>query len=194
MRFTVTALFLALNASAVFSADLLTYQAPGWKYKQVGWADPLIGTFYTTSFDDTTWSSAQAGFGNFGELNVLPSFCSAAYTIHTQWDVLTDLLLRRYFLAGTTDPVRLYLSIDNDATVYVNGIQVFSTAHEGCPLPDDFLIGIPPAILSQTGVNLLAIDAHDRGGFSFVDARMTGDFPPVAVEPVTWGAVKTLYR
>jgi hypothetical protein len=97
-------------------------------------------------------------------------------------------------LAGTTDPVRIYLSVDNDAIVYVNGVEIFSAAHQGCPLPDDFLIGVPTALLSPTGVNLLAIYAHDRGVFSFADARITGDFPPVAVDGATWGAVKELYR
>ena len=193
LRFVFVVSFLVFNVTSAFAADLLTYQADGWKYKQVASSDPLIATFYTTSFDDGSWPVSRAAFGNFGELNVLPTFCSAANTLYTQWDVSTDLLLRRYFPAGTSDPVRLFLSIDNDATVYVNGVQVLHVEHGGCPLPDDFVVGLN-SILSPTGVNLLAIYAHDRGGFSFVDARITGDFPPLAVEETTWGSVKTMYR
>jgi len=194
LRFVMTVAFLALIANSAVAADLLTYEAPGWKYKQVQWNDPLSETFYAISFDDADWGISQAAFGNFGELNAPPPFCAAVYTVHTQWDLSTDLLLRRYFLAGMTDPVRIYLSIDNDATVYVNGVEVFTTTHEGCPLPDDFVIGVPIALLSPTGVNLLAVRASDRGWFCFVDVQITGDYPPVAVEGSTWGAVKALYR
>jgi hypothetical protein len=97
VRFAITMLLL-LNANAASSADLLSYQAPGWKYKQVAWNDPLASTFYTTAFDDGNWSLSRAAFGNFGELNAPPPFCSGAYTIHTQWDVATDLLLRPLLL------------------------------------------------------------------------------------------------
>jgi len=74
---------LAWVASAS-AADLVTYQAPGWRYLQVPWGDPLAATFYTMSFDDSGWSIGQAGFGNFGEINEPEPFCTAVYTVHTQ--------------------------------------------------------------------------------------------------------------
>jgi hypothetical protein len=187
-------MFLFLAASVTAAGDLVSYQASGWRYQQVDPSDPLIATFYATSFDDSGWSTAQGAFGNFGELDAPPPFCEAVYTVHTQWDLSTDVLLRRYFVASPTLPVTIYLSIDNDATIYVNGIQLLDVVHEHCPLPDDFQVTVPQAYLAPSGSNLLAIRAHDRGFFSFVDARVEGEQPPLAINVSTWGAIKALYR
>ena len=197
----MTLLRIALVGSALIPAadtsravELLPYQAPGWKYHQVPWGDPLAATFYSTSFDDSGWSIGQAGFGNFGEVNEPEPSCTAVYTVHTQWDSETDILLRRYFTASSALPVTIYLSIDNDATVYVNGTVVLTVEHAGCPFPDDFSVVVPTSALMPSGFNLLAIKAHDRNLFSFVDARIDGEFPPLGVKASTWGAIKALYR
>jgi len=91
-------------------------------------------------------------------------------------------------------PVTVYLSIDNDAVVYVNGTVVLAVEHGGCPFPDDFSVVVPASLLNPSGSNLLAIQAHDRNLFSFVDVRIDGEFPPVSVEASTWGGIKALYR
>lgn len=185
---------LVLSADVSSAGELLPYESSGWRYRQVPWGDPLIGTFYSASFDDSGWNVGQAAFGNFGELNAPPPFCLAAYSIHSQWDVNTDVLLRRYFNASAASPVTIYLSIDNDAEIYVNGIHVYAVTHAGCPLVDDFSFTVPYEALDMNGSNLLAIHAHDSGWFSFVDVRIEGEFPPVSVRRLTWGSVKARYR
>ena len=193
LRFAFVGAVLTLSVATSNAGELVPYQAPGWKYLQVPWADPATATFYSASFDDSGWSEARGAFGEFAELSA-PGTCSAAYTLHTQWDINTDLLLRRYVPSSSSSPLTIHLSIDNDATVYFNGVEVLATVHEYCPFPDDFSVVVPTSLLSPSGSNLLAIRAHDRGGFSFIDLRVEGEYPPVGVEAATWGRVKALFR
>jgi hypothetical protein len=81
LRLLVGTTLLALSASATISAELLSHEATGWKYRQVPWDDSLIRTFHTTSFDGSDWSASQAAFGNLDELNVPPPYCMAVHTV-----------------------------------------------------------------------------------------------------------------
>jgi hypothetical protein len=132
----------------------------------------------TTNFDepgysDIGWLTGDAGFGQNGGNNCSLNLSAQA----TSWPINTDILLRKPFVVPTgTSSVQVRVAIDNDIKVFVNGVEVTSTAagatadgfkiHEGCPTLNSFVFTASVG----SGVNWLAIHARDRGGSSYVDA------------------------
>jgi hypothetical protein len=163
----VVVIGLALLVGTAKALDLVPYQASGWKYLQVQHNDPLNQTFMG-AFDDSGWNIGQGAFGSeeIGE-------CSLGGTLHTPWSSNTNMLLRRTFTADITQPITVYIGIDNDATVYVNGAPVLTVGHNGCPQLDNFSALVPPVFL-QPNENVLAVRAVDNGDVSYVDVRLEG--------------------
>jgi hypothetical protein len=64
----------------------------GWKYQQVNHG--ADDGFQSASFDDSTWATGQAAFGS-----VNPPSCTFndPSLVHTNWDLNTDMLIRRHF-------------------------------------------------------------------------------------------------
>ncbi len=168
--------------------NLVPYEAGEWRYRQVPVDDPLGTVFFAPDFDDSAFLTGQAAFGT------MPT-CPLSPTVHTTWDPASEMLCRRWFVADPDAPVTVYLAVDNDARVYVNGVLVLDAVHEQCPALDDWSALVPPGVVTS-GPNLLAVRAIDRGGECFADLRLVGEppasaaIPGGAVEPSTWGQVK----
>lgn len=145
----------------------VAYGSGGWSFLQTAWGGGPAD-FDEPAFDDATWPVGTAGFGG-GERGCYLN----ANHVSTAWDVNTDLLARKAFElpAGATG-VQVSLAIDNDYEVFVNGQQVGVGIHDFCPSFDSVLIDVPASAL-RSGTNVLAIRAHDRGGSTFLDARVT---------------------
>ena len=161
---------IILSYTTARAEDLIPYEAHGWKYLDVPHSDSLTSVFFETDFDDSGWQTGQAAFGS------TDGYCPLAKTIHTSWPGNSELLLRRtFYLSAPPAPcdsqLVIYLAVDNNATVYVNGEQVFSAFSGGCPNRDDYSVPIPGTILNA-GENLLAFRATDTGWPSFADVRV----------------------
>lgn len=146
---------------ACVPGELVSYNSGGWKYLQVSSG----GTpgFEALGFDDSGFATGTGGFGSGGG-------CPIQANRQTQWDVGTDMLLRRQVVvpAGAT-AVSVYIAIDNDLAVWWDGVSVGGGTHDGCSTPDSFVIPVP----TTPGSHVLAIRGIDRGGEAYLDARVT---------------------
>ncbi len=139
--------------------------ASGYRYKQIAHGGRIDG-FQEEGFDDSAWAAGQAPFGNGG--------CGLPRM--TEWDVDTDLLVRRKFNvpAGTGD-VEVRVQVDNDVIVWVNGNPVGAEKSGfACTTSDN--VGpfrVEAAELHQGADNVLAVRAHDYGGATYLDLAVT---------------------
>lgn len=167
------------------SADLVPYQSGGWHFKQVASGDPLQGVFMTPGFDDSGWNTGQAAFSSGGG-------CVLDPTAHTFWLANTNMLVRRAVIASASDPIVFHIGIDNDVKIWLNGVFFFTTTHEGCATLDNFNVPVPAGLLVN-GVNVVAIQAIDRGGGTYLDVRIEGPLP-TPTQSSSWGRLKSVYR
>lgn len=110
--------------------------------------------------------------------------CPLQRTVNSPFPLNTTLVLRKNFaLPAGASNLRVQLSIDNDARVFINGTEIFNdetgmaVTHEDCPLVDEFLLTAPDDLLLE-GRNRLRVEATDRGGESYVDLRVLVDIIP----------------
>ena len=159
------------TAAAPWNAPTIVvpYGASEYKYQVVP-VDDGIG-FERPDFDDSAFGIGDAGFGTregYCELN-------NPGDVRTEWPVETDLLVRKTFElpAGTTDVV-VYVAVDNDVQVFINGYDISDglQTHEECPSLNSFTFAVPDSLL-QVGTNLLAVRARDRGGLAYLDLEVT---------------------
>jgi hypothetical protein len=144
-------------------------QATGYRYLQVPW--DAGGAFEAPGFDDSGWAIGQAGFGTIGG----PCGINSTSSVHTPWDLGTDMLVRKSFtLPAAATSVRVDGTIDNEATVFVNGVPIGSAASGDCLTGGIHL----PATSAVGGTNLLAIRGHDDGfTASYLDQTVTYQVP-----------------
>lgn len=141
-----------------------------YKYQQVDWGNGA--GFEAVGFDDSSWSTGQAGFGSSGV---------CGFPVNTAWDFGTELLLRKTFTlpAGATN-LNVTGTVDNDVVVYVNGTEIGSHFDGFCNT-GGINITAPDSVLADGG-NLLAVRAHDDGvGSAFIDQVVTYDLPVYSV-------------
>lgn len=141
-----------------------------------GWEQP--------GFAPTGWSTAAAPFGE-------GTSCFASSVV-TAWPVYSDLLLRKSFNAAYAGRVSITLLIDNDAQVFLDGVDITASGtagnatisgfesngtftHGGFWVHDLCADQSPPTFTATVsrGIHVLAIRASDRGGLSFADVRVT---------------------
>jgi hypothetical protein len=122
-----------------------------------------IGTF--------TGGSANAPFGNEG-------LCPISRSVNTEWPANSTIELKKWFKlpVGATN-LRVQLSVDNGAEVFINNTSIGSVTHDGCALVDELLLLAPVSAL-RPGANNIRVVAQDTGGDSFVDLRVLVDVPP----------------
>src|SRR5438132_7208528 len=165
---TVGSLGTAANSPLSAPTIVVPYGASEYKYRVVP-VDDGIG-FERPDFDDSAFAVGDAGFGREG-------YCELNNTgdVRTEWPVETDLLVRKALElpAGTTDVV-VYVAVDNDVQVFINGYDISDglQIHEGCPTLDSFSFAVPDSLL-QVGTNLLAVRARDRGALAYLDLEVT---------------------
>jgi hypothetical protein len=194
LRDLIAPLFGVLGLLAVASValtaradELLSYQAANWKYSAASSSDaPITSLFYAPTYDVSGWATGQAAFGSGGS-------CPLQANVHTAWPVGTTLMVRHMFSAQAHQPVTVYFEIDNDAKVYVNGVQIANVVHEGCPLVDEYSVAVSGDLIDGCD-NSVAACVTDRGGESFFDLRIEGLMCVTPVSPSTWGRIKSLYH
>src|SRR3954470_15067722 len=160
---------LLLAASAQASPALtdqvaLGFTADGYRYMQT--SHGAVAGFEDPSYPDGSWS---IGSGAFGSGN-----CFFNANASTPWDINTDMLLRHAFTlpAGATN-VRVLGTVDNVATVYVNGVNLGSIRGDNCNA--DQINMTAPASAIHSGTNVLALRAFDDGGGTYVDQKVVYD-------------------
>ena len=166
---TVGALRSAADAPKSAPTIVVPYGASEYKYQVVP-VDDGIG-FERPDFDDSAFDIGDAGFGTregYCELN-------NPGDVRTEWPLETDLLVRKTLElpVGTTDVV-VYVAVDNDVQVFINGYDISDglQTHEECPSLNSFTFAVPDSLL-QVGTNLLAVRARDRGGLAYLDLEVT---------------------
>jgi hypothetical protein len=160
---------------------------------------------FDSGFQAPGFSTAGFGTGNgpFGSastgcpLNSDPAI-NGAFTLDSDLLLITNFSLP----SGWTAPLTVEAAIDNDIAVWVNGhplttdgsvvLYAFSGAdagnynfdpnsgfvtHENCATKGSLTFTVPASFL-VAGSNTLAIRAQDRGGQSYVDAKVSVPAPP----------------
>jgi len=164
------------NAFAGSSVEttIIPYLDTNYKFKVVNSGD--LPGFEQPSFDDSSFSTGDAGFGT------QTLFCTLNNPVDakTPWPINTDILLRKNFNlpAGSTN-LRVFAAIDNEIQVFVNGADISGglISHENCPARDSFVFTAFNSDLIE-GENLLSVRARDTGIVSYVDVRVVVDVDP----------------
>ena len=148
---------------------VIPYQATDYKFKVFSLGE-VPENFGATDFNDSDFLIGDAAFGSGGE-------CPLQSTVKTSWPTRSEIVLRKSFeLPAGASNLSVFVAIDNDVQVLINGIDISGglVIHEKCPVLDEFLFEAPDAILRE-GENLLAVRARDRGVESYVDLRVLVD-------------------
>ena len=146
----------------------MPFSSSGWKYQAT--ATGGLAGFQAPLFDDAAWADGRDAVRR---ADLLRSPALPAPTTTGGWTNSADLLLRRTFTvpAGAANGT-VSVRVDNDVTVYVNGVPVGGDDHEGCanvgpPAP----MAIPAAAL-HAGANVIAVRAHDDQDQRYIDAQV----------------------
>lgn len=165
------------TAEAVETITIIPYLDTNYKFKVVGFGG--LQGFELPTFDDSSFSTGDAGFGTQTGCPL-----NNSDDAKTPWRLFTDILLRKNFNlpAGATN-LRVFVAIDNDIQVFVNGLDISGgfRSHEGCPTRDSFVFTAPDIILNE-GENLLSVRARDRGIVNYVDVRVVVDVFIVTID------------
>ncbi|MCI4627077.1 MAG: DUF1566 domain-containing protein [Candidatus Magnetoovum sp. WYHC-5] len=134
-----------------------------WKYsqeEQPGWTG--------SDFDDSQWTSGITPFGN---ATYAP--CVDVYNAPTYWAENTTLYLRKEINISKEDNLSVFVAIDNDITIYIDGQQVFSTTSEGCAERWEYNFSIPSV---KVGAHIIAIKIVDRGVATGFDMKIDTNY------------------
>ena len=146
------------------TVTVIPFMATGYKYNVVN--SGAGAGFEQPAFDDSSFSTGNAAFGTtFG--------CSSNTngSVKTAWPVNTDILVRKQFtLPLGAHSLRVRGTVDNDATVYINGQQIGQVLSGFCNTPN--INFTAPDSLLVAGTNLLAIRGHDYGGATYLDVKV----------------------
>ncbi|HEX7652869.1 MAG TPA: PA14 domain-containing protein, partial [Verrucomicrobiae bacterium] len=125
------------------------------------------GTWNTTGYDDSAWSTGPAGFGTAGT-PVIP--------VNTTWNT-ADIWLRQTFNPGSLTPTQLTnlqfnVFHDEGCEIYLNGVLAasatnYTTGYVHLPLS---LAGRNALILNTT--NVLAVHCHQTTGGQGIDVGL----------------------
>lgn len=178
----LTVIVLAFSVAACGGAELNPAPAPaGMEAREVvawrsgGWRY-LVGAhghgagFEGVGFSDADWRTGAAGFGTE------TAECASGQWVRTAWPLGTDLLLRREIdLPAGARGLRIEMMIDNDAQLFVNGVDLSDgfRSHDGCADADPPPPLAVPDELLRAGRNVIAVRARDRGVISYFDLHVT---------------------
>jgi hypothetical protein len=143
-----------------------------WKYQVV--VHGAGAGFEAVGFDDSAWPAGPAAFGTAG-------ICSwiNTTTVKTSWPINTDILLRKEItLPAGANNLQVKGDIDNNATVYINGVQIGHVVGGSCV--QNLINFTAPDSVLQTGSNIIAIRGHDEGVVNFLDVQVTYEVAPNA--------------
>lgn len=121
------------------------------------------GDWFAEAFDDTAWQTGDAGFGTAQ---------TPGTSVRTEWKT-SDIWLRRAIELPDPVPARVVLRMhhDEDATVYLNGVQAamaggFTMEYETFALAPAAQAALRP------GRNVLAIHCAQTRGGQYIDAGL----------------------
>jgi hypothetical protein len=142
--------------AATLVGDARAAAPADWSYTT---ADP--GTDWAKpDFDASAWTAGKGGFG------------SADYTTGTPWTD-PEIWLRTTFQAPSAGPwYALSIMHDDDAEVYVNGIQVYTATGWNTDYEEPFA-GLVAQVV-QAGKNTLAVHCRNNDGPQFIDVGLMG--------------------
>lgn len=172
-------LIAATSAQAVATATktAVPLKAAGYSYQQV--AHGAGAGFEAAGFDDSAWSVGSAGFGT---TNGTCGWNNTSF-IATPWAANSDMLVRRTFtLPASARNLKVRGTVDNDATVFVNGQQIGSVRSGFCISGAIDFTAADSALAA--GENLLAVRGHDYGGATYLDQQVTYEVPVYSVCPL----------
>lgn len=144
---------------------------PSAQNEKVAWrytTERPRGEWFSPEFDDSEWKTGEAGFGTAN---------TPSAVVGTVWDSNTIWLRREFELANKpTGQLHLWIHHDEDAEVYINGVQAaslggFSTSYEEIPLPPDAFDAL------RQGKNTLAIRCRQTSGGQYIDAGLVQVIP-----------------
>ena len=146
----------------------------GWEAKYI--YEMPQGNWMSEDFNDNSWKQGLAAFGKREN----------DQNIRTPWES-DDIWVRREFtldddLAGKK--IFLEYSNDDDAEIYINGIEVVRTG-EKCE--DNAILQLPEEAVSslQKGKNIIAAHCRNRGGEAFIDFGLNMEIPIQSSFPKT---------
>jgi hypothetical protein len=175
-----------------------TGDIPGVQWTLASYVPDNTWVANTSLLGNSPFGSGPQGFNcplsGLSYLNtVWPSFTQPQPPPTNDDQAASTIFLMRgtFFLpANWTTPLQVGVAVDNDVEVFINGTQLTPPAgasvspqgfatHEGCAAADAFVFNIPQNLLVTDGVNLneIAIRARDRGGESYIDARVSPTTP-----------------
>lgn len=158
----------------VRSSVLVAYGSSDWRYTTLPKGSTSVG-FFAPNFDDSSWPVGQAGFGtNDGTC----SWNNPAQ-VKTAWTPLTDLYIRKHLTvpAGTAS-MHIDGSVDNGATIFLNGTQIGVGSGEFCS-GGGINLDIPASAILPGADNVLAIGGNDDGSATFLDVQVSVSAPNI---------------
>jgi hypothetical protein len=176
--------------SATGTGNVIMYDDVGYATHLGDVANPVAPAGF---IQDGSWLTSQpASFGS----DIGGNYCSIDATIKSFWNnasAPTFFLIQKTITLppGYQGDLKVGLAIDNDAQVFVNGVDITSGGvlgtyggalyydgqfqeHEGCATNDSFFIPATQASTHlQAGANVISVRARDRGVISYVDIRLS---------------------
>jgi len=166
---------MALFTVQVFGMPLIQ-QEDTWDYCVLDFNLYYILTsieYADFDWDNADWIEGQAAFGSGRE--------PEGGTINTDWEVGTDLALRKSFELESlpTENLRLDLAIDNGCVIFINGEEVTERIAGYFTFLWEYTTEIDPSYL-KLGTNTVSVLAEDFGGVTYFDMQLE-----VVPEPAT---------
>jgi len=174
LKITSSQLTSVRNANlSLISAVNVTYStlvptsettAQSWKYTT---STPPAG-WQNTSFNDTAWSTGNAGFGTAGTPGAI---------VRTTWNT-ADLWMRRTFNPGSLTATQrsnlvFRLHHDEDAELYINGTLAASVTSYTSNYVYIALNTAGQNAVVANGNNVLAVHVHQTTGGQYMDAGLS---------------------
>lgn len=147
-----------------------------WKYLDDG-SDRLTGTpYYSTAYDDGTWKTGNGYFG-YGDVDERTTL---SFGPNPAAKYITTYFRKKFEVkdASLVGPLQLLVRRDDGAVVYINGAEVarFNMAAGAYTYltpanvtvsndPAYYPVTVPASVLVN-GVNLIAVDLHQRNATS----------------------------
>lgn len=157
--FLTTALFMTILSAAVRADEVESFPGNGpWKYSTdappEGWQSP--------GFDDSGWKTGEGGFGTPDTPGAL---------VNTTWDSREIWIRRTVRLNAVPDRAFLFIHHDENAQVFLNGVQVASLT--GYTLDYQRVALNADAVKAlRRGPNLLAVHCSQTGGGQYIDVQL----------------------
>lgn len=152
----------------------LPFGSGGWLYQQQPMQSPYNFQVLPDA-GDPTFAQPGADTSGYHVEGVAPFSNNALCGFHgtTPWSANTDMLLRHDLtLPRGAYQVHIAGTIDNDASVFVNGVNVGVERTGNCNT-NTIDMHVPQSLVDWDSPNLLALRAHDSGGATFLDVQIT---------------------